>query len=64
MLQFGKLLLVAIQRHVCRTRHPGLDDRLHLIVRLVASLERGLARLDAARLAWPGRQQLRVVDVQ
>ncbi|MNN63817.1 hypothetical protein D3C81_1792230 [compost metagenome] len=64
MLQLGKLLLVAVQRHMCRTRHSGLDDGLHLIVRLAAAFDRSLARLDAARLASAGRQQLRVVDVQ
>ncbi|MNJ59403.1 hypothetical protein D3C77_550860 [compost metagenome] len=64
MLQLGKLLLVAIQRHMRRPRHAGLDDGLHLIVRLVATLDRGQARLDAACLARAGRQQLRVVDIQ
>ena len=64
MLQFGKLLLVAVERGMHPVAGTRLEDRLDLVVGLVLAVHWRLSRLQAACLAEAGGQQLVVEDIQ
>ncbi|MNP31435.1 hypothetical protein D3C76_1245550 [compost metagenome] len=53
MFQLGKLLLVAIQRDMHFITRAGLQNGLHLVVRLVIAIAWRWTGLAAARLARP-----------